>query len=303
MNHRDASDRQRAFEARLASLQQRVEAGFGRRAEEIRSGAARLQGGDQAARQALKTHGHRLRGIAGTYGHDRLGELAAELERISALSPAATVAALAYELADAVAAASGRDPARPTTPAHVTAPAPAGGSVSARPTVPAAVPAPAVPAPAIPASQPLRPTLPVSPKKGADAGAAAEGVSLRVLAVDDDPLTLRLLTLTLRQVGGFRATIVSSAREALTLLAGDGFDLVISDAMMPDMNGLEFCRAARALGPNTARLPMVILSAATADELGWRGQLDPHTTWVRKPFRPSALVEQLAAIAAGGGRR
>jgi two-component system phosphate regulon response regulator OmpR len=112
--------------------------------------------------------------------------------------------------------------------------------------------------------------------------------------MDDDAVTQRLLQLTLVQVGGFDAKVVSSAAVALELLARETFDVVLSDAMMPDMNGRDFRRAARAAG---AQMPIVILSAAGADELGWN---DPSSAdvWLRKPFKPTNLVRDIERIVA-----
>jgi DNA-binding response OmpR family regulator len=120
-----------------------------------------------------------------------------------------------------------------------------------------------------------------------------EGQALRVLAMDDDPITQRLLKLTLREVGGFDAEIVDNARTALQLIEERTFDVVVSDAMMPDMNGREFSEAARAAG---ATMPIIILSAASPEELGWLKEVPGSTAWLRKPFKPSELVHDIARI-------
>jgi CheY-like chemotaxis protein len=141
------------------------------------------------------------------------------------------------------------------------------------------------------ASRPSRPprssTRPPAPEL------QERGKALRVLAVDDDPITQRLLLLTLQQVGGFSATIVASASEALQALAREHFDFVLSDAMMPDMNGRDFRRAARERG---AAMPIVILSAASPDELGWAKDADDRGAWLRKPFKPTQLVQDILRI-------
>jgi CheY-like chemotaxis protein len=115
-----------------------------------------------------------------------------------------------------------------------------------------------------------------------------------VLAVDDEPATRRLLQLTLMNLGGCHVRIAAdgkSAREALKLGA---VDLVLLDAMMPDCDGLELYREFRgALGPE---VPIVILSATSAEELDWKLPDDPRLAWRRKPFRPGALVEELREI-------
>jgi DNA-binding response OmpR family regulator len=124
----------------------------------------------------------------------------------------------------------------------------------------------------------------------------AHGGALRVLAMDDDVTTLRLLNLTLKEVGGFDAVVVTSAEVALNELRAREFDLVISDAMMPDMNGAEFCRAARKLGGYVEHVPIIILSAATKDELDWHSGLPGPVVWLRKPFMPTQLVQDIARV-------
>jgi diguanylate cyclase (GGDEF)-like protein len=67
----------------------------------------------------------------------------------------------------------------------------------------------------------------------------------RVLVVDDDPLMReRLEALVL--AAGFEVSTASSGREALDALRRDYCPIVISDWSMPDMNGIELCRAIRA---------------------------------------------------------
>jgi two-component system chemotaxis response regulator CheY len=124
------------------------------------------------------------------------------------------------------------------------------------------------------------------------------GGKLRVLAMDDEPMTRRLLTLTLRDVGGFDAVVVDSAQAALDELARREFDVVISDAMMPDMSGKDFCIAARQRGGAVAQMPIIILSAAAEDELGWLNALPGPVSWLRKPFSPRGLVNDVAKVVA-----
>lgn len=262
----DDPSRLSAFEARLAQLKQRMEAGLSDRAQQLRGAARRLRSDEEAARSELKTLSHKLRGIAGTYGHQHLTELAGKVEQRARASPLHQLLPLALELANA-AEEAGRAGASPSQelrdslrPGALTASSPPPGSV---------------------------------PPKA--------GTSLRVLAMDDDPVTLRLLSLTLGQVGGFDATVVDSARVALQKLETQRYDVIISDAMMPDMNGRDFCAAARAMGGHCAEVPIIILSAATADELGWLTHMDGPTTWLRKPFSPSSLVKDVERIAAEHG--
>ena len=73
----------------------------------------------------------------------------------------------------------------------------------------------------------------------------SHGMPQRVLVVDDDPLMReRLEVLVL--AAGFEVSTATSGREALDVLRRDYCPIVISDWSMPDMNGVELCRAIRA---------------------------------------------------------
>jgi two-component system chemotaxis response regulator CheY len=259
-----ADDRMADFEARLAALKHKMERGLVDRARTLRTLADQLAAGDAEARKQLKTESHKLRGVAGSYGHDDLTELAGQLENRASMSPPATVVGLARDLATA-AEARGRASLPPPAPSESSSSRP-----SRRPSRPIAMPARPSPLP-------------------------SSGPALRVLAMDDDPVTQRLLMLTLKQVGRFDATIVSSAVGALEQLRVASFDLVVSDAMMPDMDGRAFRRAARAAG---ATMPIVILSAASPAELGWEREKETDGGWLRKPFKPTELVRELERIVA-----
>jgi two-component system phosphate regulon response regulator PhoB len=120
---------------------------------------------------------------------------------------------------------------------------------------------------------------------------------LRVLALDDDEATRRLLTLTLVRVGGCQAIVLGDPHAALAHVREAVLDLVIVDAMMPETTGLELYASIRR--ERGASLPIAFLSAASPDELGWDVSHDPRVVWLRKPFRPPRLIEQLGAFVRG----
>jgi len=91
-----------------------------------------------------------------------------------------------------------------------------------------------------------------------------------IFLVDDDPTILRLLALSLKKAD-YKISSFTRATLALDALKEELPDLIVSDIMMPEMNGIEFCEKVREL-PNTEILPMVFLS----------GSNDPKT--VEKAF-------------------
>ena len=121
-------------------------------------------------------------------------------------------------------------------------------------------------------------------------GAAARG---RLLVVDDTEMNRDLLARRLRALG-HEVTLAESGSRALALLAGGGFDLVLLDIMMPEMDGYAVLERLRA-DPELARIPVVMISAvdeiasvARCIELG-------AADYLPKPFNPVVLRARVAA--------
>ena len=74
---------------------------------------------------------------------------------------------------------------------------------------------------------------------------------LRILVVDDDPM-IQLVLRGYLQKWGHEVQVTSSAAEALDSLSAEApFDLIMSDLVMPIMDGLEFARLAKQLYPKS----------------------------------------------------
>lgn len=84
-------------------------------------------------------------------------------------------------------------------------------------------------------------------------------MGIKILAVDDSAISLKLLTATLTQAG-YEVIAASNGTEALKQADEAHPDLIILDVVMPDLNGYEACRRLRT-NPNTARLPIMMLTA------------------------------------------
>ncbi len=72
---------------------------------------------------------------------------------------------------------------------------------------------------------------------------------MRVLVVDDDPFMTEILKLYLERAG-HEADTAENGMKALRLLESVPFDVVITDAVMPEMTGFELCRAVREKYPH-----------------------------------------------------
>src|SRR4051794_4881951 len=84
-----------------------------------------------------------------------------------------------------------------------------------------------------------------------------------VLVVEDDPL-IRDLMMQLLEPEGYRVFPAADGQTALERLHAGGVDLVLLDRMLPDIDGLEICRRARA-EPRSATLPIIMVTALGQD--------------------------------------
>jgi PAS domain S-box-containing protein len=112
----------------------------------------------------------------------------------------------------------------------------------------------------------------------------------RVLLVDDDSLVLAGTTALFEELGFDTIAVAASAQEALDLLRqSDGFDLLLTDYMMPGMSGVQLANKARGLH---ASLP-IVLASGFADIDGLVG-----TNWPRlgKPYGIKELSAALASL-------
>ncbi len=104
-----------------------------------------------------------------------------------------------------------------------------------------------------------------------------------VLVVDDDPAVLSLVALFIRE-GGYDVLTAASGQDALGILAEQHVDLLITDLVMPEMDGAELVRRARRLGAVSRFLVM----SGYADMA-----LEPGTPLLRKPFTPEELLSRI----------
>src|SRR6266404_6029746 len=95
--------------------------------------------------------------------------------------------------------------------------------------------------------------IPAGKHRGADIGK-----SRRIMVVDDDPVQLRLVTYQL-EAAGFRVSTASSGEAALALAREAPPDAIVSDVLMPGMDGFELCLRLRR-DDALARIPVLLLS-------------------------------------------
>jgi sigma-B regulation protein RsbU (phosphoserine phosphatase) len=114
-----------------------------------------------------------------------------------------------------------------------------------------------------------------------------------VLVVDDSRAQRRILALALTR-GGYTVTEADSGVSALALCQEICFDIVLSDWMMPEMNGLDFCRAFRAL-PREGYGYFILLTAKSEKAEIADGLDCGADDFLAKPVNPDELRARLRA--------
>jgi len=122
-----------------------------------------------------------------------------------------------------------------------------------------------------------------------------EAMRERVLVVDDEPDVRALLRANLKSAG-FDVLEASNGAEALSIAKHDLPTVIILDLMMPEMNGIEVCRALRK-HPPTSRIPILMLTAKTPEEDKVAGFEVGADDYVTKPFSPRELILRVRAVA------
>jgi DNA-binding response OmpR family regulator len=122
-----------------------------------------------------------------------------------------------------------------------------------------------------------------------------------VLVIDDDPVIVKLLRVNF-ELEGFNVISAGDGREGVEKARNERPDVVISDIMMPTMNGLELVSTLKS-DPETADLPVLLLSAKAQMADVQRGFELGADDYVTKPFDPIELIDKVTALAAAARRR
>ncbi len=118
-------------------------------------------------------------------------------------------------------------------------------------------------------------------------------VSAHVLVADDNADMREYLTRILGGAG-YRVDAVTDGREALEAIRADRHDLVISDVMMPRLDGLALIAALRR-DPRTAAVPVLLLSARAGQEASIEGLEAGADDYLVKPFAAAELLARVRA--------
>ena len=116
----------------------------------------------------------------------------------------------------------------------------------------------------------------------------------RVAVIEDDADLAFTIRLNLEREG-YAVTLFSNGHEGLLAVQQGGFDFLILDLNLPDLDGFTICRELRR-DPATATLPILMLTARTSEADRVTGLELGADDYLTKPFSVRELVARVAAI-------
>ena len=109
-----------------------------------------------------------------------------------------------------------------------------------------------------------------------------------VLVVDDSALAREMLITELRR-SGFEIDTAIDGADAKVKIALDPPILVITDLIMPNVNGYELCRWIKT-NPQTAKLPVIMCSTKSEDFDRYWGMKQGADAYITKPYQPKDMI-------------
>ena len=106
---------------------------------------------------------------------------------------------------------------------------------------------------------------------------------MNILIIDDEPVSLKVMTQLVSKLPNCRTHTFTNAGAAFSWCIGHAPDLVLVDYMMPNIDGIEFTRRLREL-PNRIKTPVVMVSAVTDRQLIKRALEVGVDDFLNKPF-------------------
>ena len=132
------------------------------------------------------------------------------------------------------------------------------------------------------------------PEADARISQVESGGPTRVLLAEDDRALRRFLEVVLERAG-YEVISASDGLEAMKLALSSRIDVVITDAMMPNLSGHEFCRFIRN-SQSLTHLPVILLSGL---ERGKNQNAEQADAFLSKPVSGESLIECIEKLLAG----
>jgi len=120
--------------------------------------------------------------------------------------------------------------------------------------------------------------------------------NIRILIAEDDEINRKLLTNILNALGYANITAVQDGKLALEKLRSESFDLVLTDWMMPEMDGLELLKNIRQASDSLKDIPVVMITALGKQENIIKASKWNINGYIVKPFSVNTVLEKMEEI-------
>jgi len=114
----------------------------------------------------------------------------------------------------------------------------------------------------------------------------------KILIIDDDAVILKFMKIVL-EMEGYECETAVSSQAALELVHSTPFDIMITDIVMPGMNGLELTGKAKDIRPNMA----VIIATGFVDNFSYDKAIEAGASdFIKKPFTEKELIARIKHV-------
>lgn len=114
----------------------------------------------------------------------------------------------------------------------------------------------------------------------------------KVLLVDDSDVVLLTERMLFRSLGDYELLFANNGKEAVEVARAEHPDLILMDIVMPEMNGIEACRAIRS-DKSTREIPIIMVTTRAEEESISEGYEAGCNDYVTKPIDKHELTQKM----------
>lgn len=115
---------------------------------------------------------------------------------------------------------------------------------------------------------------------------------MHVLIVEDDVRVAELISRVMQE-NAYQVSMAYDGKQAMGLVQSQDFDLIITDIILPELNGIEFCRKVRSIKPH---IPIIMLTALGTTNHKVEGLDAGADDYMVKPFEMKELLARVRAV-------
>jgi len=115
------------------------------------------------------------------------------------------------------------------------------------------------------------------------------GNNKKVLVIDDEAHIRRVIEMKLKK-SGYHVMLSTNGEEGLNIIKTQKPDVVITDIMMPKLDGKALCEQSNCLKKEWPFLTIIMTCRISPEEQNWVAEMQ-DTLFMEKPFSPSKLLE------------